>query len=164
MGYHARVTLPPIARHLLVPLVLVSTGCSAAESDRFFAGLAEVILVAIVVTALMALIGIVLLVAQIGVIVLNFVRPSQPSMVAGYVLAGLHGFSALASVALLAMATVGTGGNALNDPDIFVRAGFGLIASVGFTALLAGSSWYAQRRLLAMKRSTTSPANVPETR
>jgi hypothetical protein len=137
---------PHLVRCLL-PLIVLLAGCSKAESDRFFEGIAEIIILGMIFMALMACIGVVLLALQIVVVVLNLVRPSVGSMVTGYVFAGLHACSILGSVAMMVASTVGVDGEAAVDTDSIVNGIVGLVVSAGMGALLGGSSRYAQLQL-----------------
>lgn len=149
------MTCSPTLHRLFLPLVLLLAGCSQAEADRFWEGIAEIIIVAMVLTALAACVGVVLLAVQILVVVLNFVRPSGASMVTGYVFAGLHGFSIFASIGLMVSAATPVEGEVPANPDDLVSAVAGLIFTAGWTALLGGSAYYAQRRLAEAKGQAT---------
>ncbi|MDP2311008.1 MAG: hypothetical protein Q8P18_33620 [Pseudomonadota bacterium] len=139
-----------LASTLIAPLLLLSS-CSAAERDEFFEDLALIIIFAMVVAAVMAFIGLVLVVVQLVTIVLNFVRPSVWSMVAGYVFAGLQVLSVFGSILMMTSTLSGAEGDPPVDPDAMVTAIATLFGSVGFGALLAGSSYYAQRKLADAK-------------
>ncbi|MES2642116.1 MAG: hypothetical protein V4850_21720 [Myxococcota bacterium] len=141
------MTSSPLVFRCLLPLILLLAGCSKAESDRFFEGIAEIILLAMALMALMACIGVVLLALQIVVVVLNLVRPSVGSMVTGYVFAGLHACSILGSVAMMVASTVGVDAEAAAGTETIINGMVGLVMSAGLGALLGGSSRYAQLKL-----------------
>lgn len=139
----------PVVLLWLLPLL---AACSRSNTDAFFDGLIEVMLLAALASLVAACFGAVLLALQLAVVVLNVVRPSKASMVTGYVLAGLHAFAFVGSVlswSLPAPVSEPDSANALVVISTSPAPNFilSLVMSAVFVGLLGGSAWYAQTKL-----------------
>lgn len=125
--------------------VLLLSGCSKEAGDAFFEAFAQIIIIAMIIAFIGFILALVMMAVHLTVIVLNFARPSRVTMVSGYVLGGLHGFSMLGGVAYQLSTLAEANPEAPSMP--LGQAAFGFGSSLVFTALLLGSSYYAQRTL-----------------
>lgn len=132
---------------LLLVAALLLTGCNGEGWKALGEALATVMLVLLAVAILGAILSFIWLALQITVIVVNFTRPQPWSMVTGYVLAAMQALGSIgASLTVLSGAT-----GAEPTPDQLVATIGGMVVGLGTTAILAGSSYWAQQKLKPKK-------------
>jgi hypothetical protein len=150
----------------LWPLLLLgATGCARGEAQEvigtiLFAVMGAMMIYVVVVGAL-ALCGLGILMVELLVVVLNLVRPSTTSMVAGYVLGVMHVLALISGVAIFIWALVQPPPEPLESlPDAVVlpaengllgpALGFG--TNLFFGGALLGSAVHARRKLDAISQ------------